>query len=210
MGELFAFVCDRLVAKQEIVIKTLGELLEEVPCAAGSTLLGDQVVVILDVPQVVQQALRKLSERGGVLGPEEERSQRRQARQAHPSERKRILVAEDSDVIRESLKRLFENHNYEVAAARDGAEAWELVQRDPRPFDAVSTDVMMPNVDGYELTRRLRGDPRHRGVPILMVTARGERIDRVRGFDAGVDEYLTKPLDHGEILRAIERLLKRH
>src|SRR5262249_5159014 len=64
LGEQFALAADRLVGRQEIVIKTLGDLLEEVPCAAGATLLGDQVVIILDVPQVIQQAVRRLAERG--------------------------------------------------------------------------------------------------------------------------------------------------
>ena len=54
---------------------------------------------------------------------------------------------------------------------------------------------MMPRLDGYELTRALRRHPRHRDVPIIMVTVKGEHLDRVRGFDAGVDEYMTKPLD---------------
>ena len=61
---------------------------------------------------------------------------------------------------------------------------------------------MMPRMDGYELTRALRQPPRHRDVPIVMVTSRGEHIDRVRGFDAGVDEYITKPLDSAELVRA--------
>jgi DNA-binding response OmpR family regulator len=65
--------------------------------------------------------------------------------------------------------------------------------------------VMMPALDGYELTRRLRAHPRHKDVPIVVVTSRGEHIDRVRGFDAGVDEYLVQPLDSGELVRALER-----
>ena len=68
--------------------------------------------------------------------------------------------------------------------------------------------MQMPNVDGYELTRRLRARPDFRSTPILMVTARAERIDRVRGFDAGVDEYIVKPLDRAELLRAVSRHLR--
>jgi two-component system, chemotaxis family, sensor kinase CheA len=208
MGELFALGCDRLVGKQEIVIKTLGDLLEEVPCAAGATLLGDRVVLILDVPQVIQTAVRRFAERESA-GVPTDRNDPIPAPAGGAPRRPRILVAEDSDLIRESLKRLFENHGYDVAVARDGAEALELAQRDNRGFDAVSTDVMMPNLDGYELTRALRRDARYRAVPIIMVTARGERIDRVRGFDSGIDEYIVKPLDHSEILRAIAKHLRR-
>ena len=210
LGELFALTADRLVGKQEIVIKTLGDLLEEVPCVAGATLLGDRVVLILDVPQVIQQAVRKFADRTEAPRVQAAREATARSVTVEPQARRpRILVAEDSDLIRESLKRLFENHGYDVVVARDGAEAMAIVERDPRGFDAVSTDVMMPTMDGYELTRRLRLHPKHKAVPILMVTARGERIDRVRGFDAGIDEYIVKPLDHGEILRAIAKHLRR-
>ena len=89
--------------------------------------------------------------------------------------------------------------------ARDGAEGLALAER--QDFDLVSTDVMMPNLDGYELTRALRASPRHRDTPIIMVTGRGERIDRVRGFDAGVDEYITKPHDRQDLLGAVARHL---
>jgi DNA-binding response OmpR family regulator len=68
----------------------------------------------------------------------------------------------------------------------------------------------MPRLDGYQLTRALRAHPRHHDVPIVMVTSRSAEIDRVRGFDAGVDDYLTKPLDGGELLRTIDNLLGRH
>jgi DNA-binding response OmpR family regulator len=76
-------------------------------------------------------------------------------------------------------------------------------------FDLISTDVMMPNLDGYELTRALRAGEKHKNTPIVMVTSRGEKIDRVRGFDAGVDEYITKPHDRQELLRAVAKQLKR-
>jgi DNA-binding response OmpR family regulator len=117
------------------------------------------------------------------------------------------LLAEDSDVVREQLRRVLEAHGYEVVTARDGAEALDLASRDVAGFDLVSTDVMMPHMDGYELTRALRAQARHRDVPMIMVTSKGEHLDRVRGFDAGVDDYLTKPLDAGELLRAVERHL---
>jgi DNA-binding response OmpR family regulator len=120
-----------------------------------------------------------------------------------------VLVAEDSDVIREALKRVLEAHGCDVLAARDGAEALAIAERETDPFDLISTDVMMPVLDGYELTRRLRAHPKHRHVPIVMVTSRSEHIDRVRGFDAGVDEYLVKPLDSGELVRALERHVRR-
>ena len=116
-----------------------------------------------------------------------------------------ILLVEDSDMVRESLRRLLVDAGYRVTVARDGAEGLELAQS--QRFDLVSTDVMMPRMDGYELTRALRDTAEYRDVPIVMVTSRGERIDRVRGFDAGVDEYITKPHDRHLLLKAVARLL---
>jgi two-component system chemotaxis sensor kinase CheA len=198
-GELYGLIVERLLGKREAVQKTLGELLHEVPCTGGATLIDDRVALVLDVAQVVQRGLQRPAVR-----PVEKPTISVSKEGAH---RKRVLLAEDSEVVRETLRRLFETHGCEVIAARDGAEALELAERDALGFDLVSTDVLMPRLDGYELTRALRAHPRHKDVPIVMVTSRSAEIDRVRGFDAGVDDYLTKPLDGGELLRAIDRLL---
>lgn len=194
----YGLLCDAFLGRQEIVIKSMGSLLKRVPGVAGATILGDRGVLILDVPTLVGMALSGRVAKAASVAPGE------------PSEqgaKRRILVAEDSDVIRESLKRSLVAAGYEVVAARDGAEAIELAAA--AEFDLVSTDVVMPNVDGYELTRRLRRMDGYRDVPIVMVTSKDERIDRIRGFDAGVDEYLTKPADASDLVRIVARLLTR-
>lgn len=191
-GDLYGLACDHLLGKKEIVIKSLGELLGAVPCAAGATLLGDRCALILDVPAVVQRALRRPA-------------QRRPAKRAAVQSRGAVLLVDDSDTVRETLKRLLADAGYEVTTAEDGRAALELCKG--RIFDLVSTDVMMPHMDGYELTRALRAMPEYMDVPIVMVTSRGERIDRVRGFDAGVDDYITKPHDRQLLLRSIQKLL---
>jgi chemosensory pili system protein ChpA (sensor histidine kinase/response regulator) len=200
-GQTFALAVERLLGKREIVLKSLGALLAEVPCAAGATLIGERVAVILDVVQLVQRGLARPAS-----------ARPRPSAASAPVDagrrRPRILVAEDSDVVRESLRRVLEAHGYDVVTARDGAEALELARADPSGFDLVSTDVLMPHLDGYELARALRAQPRHKDVPMIMVTSKAEHLDRVRGFDAGVDDYLVKPLDSGELLRAIDRHLR--
>ncbi|MFO0548802.1 MAG: response regulator [Polyangiaceae bacterium] len=195
-GALYALSCDALLAKREIVIKSLGQLLSAVPCASGATLLGDRCALILDVPAVIQRALSR------PVGA------RAVKRARGPGRRGSLLVVDDSDTVRESLRRLFTDAGFEVTTAEDGAIGLELCKQ--QSFDLVSTDVMMPHMDGYELTRALRAMSSYRDTPIVMVTSRGERIDRVRGFDAGVDDYITKPHDRQELLRAVERLLAGH
>lgn len=197
-GERFGLVCDHLLGKKEIVIKSLGPLLSGVPCAAGATLLGDRCALILDVPAVVERAMRG----DPAPGPAREDPAAGPRTTDHAP---RILLAEDSDVVRASLQRLLEQAGYQVTAVRDGVEALAAAGREQ--FDLVSTDVMMPRMDGYELTRALRARPDYKDTPIVMVTSHGERIDRVRGFDAGVDEYITKPHDRTQLVDAIRKLL---
>ena len=191
--ETYALVCDHLVGKREIVIKSLGPLLANVPCTAGATLLGDRVALILDVPAIIRRALDRPA------------AARRTLRGQAGAGGAQILLVEDSDTVRESLRRLLADAGYLVTVAIDGQHGLDLARS--RRFDLISTDVMMPKLDGYELTRALRAMPDYADTPIVMVTSMGERIDRVRGFDAGVDEYITKPHDRWMLLRVVRKLL---
>jgi signal transduction histidine kinase len=115
------------------------------------------------------------------------------------------LVVEDSpqvlQVVHMSLRREFK-----VLTAADGQKALELVGREQPSL--VVTDLMMPGMDGLELTRRLRADPRTRHIPILMLTARGEVDDRVKGLETGVSAYLTKPFSPRELITCARQLVK--
>jgi chemotaxis protein histidine kinase CheA len=196
-GTTYGLVCDHLLGKKEIVIKSLGPLLGKVPCVAGATLLGDRCALILDVPAIIRRALSQPA-----AGRRTGEVQRGRPASASSSQ---VLLVEDSDIVRESLRRLLVDAGYLVTVAVDGQHGLELARS--RQFDLISTDVMMPRMDGYELTRALRAMPQYADVPIVMVTSRGERIDRVRGFDAGVDEYVTKPHDRHALLQVVARLL---
>ena len=116
-----------------------------------------------------------------------------------------VVVVEDSPqivkLIHTTLRR-----DFKVLAAADGLKGLELVQRE-RPH-LVVTDLMMPEIDGLELTRRLRADERTRHIPILMLTARGELEDRVKGLDTGVSAYLTKPFAPRELASAARQLVR--
>ncbi len=190
-GHTFALVCDQLLGKREIVIKSLGKLLSAVPCIAGATLIGNRVALILDVPAIIERSLAAPA-----------------TRRPRPTAKHRgghVLLVEDSDIVRESLRRILTDAGFVVTVAVDGVHGLELAKT--RQFDLVSTDVMMPRMDGYELTRTLRAMPEYADTPIVMVTSMGERIDRVRGFDAGVDEYITKPHDRTQLLKIVKKLL---
>jgi chemotaxis protein histidine kinase CheA/ActR/RegA family two-component response regulator len=202
-GNVYALVFEQLLGKREIVIKSLGAMLANVPCVAGATLLADRVALILDVPAVMARALAQPARRP--VAPAAEPEAARAARAASHAASTQILLVEDSDIIREALRRLLAEAGYLVTVAVDGQHGLELARS--KRFDLVSTDVVMPRMDGYELTRALRATAEYANVPIVMVTSRGERIDRVRGFDAGVDEYITKPHDRQVLLRVVRKLL---
>ena len=119
----------------------------------------------------------------------------------------RILVIEDDDAIATLIQYNLEKEGYDVAIAGDGEEG--LVQTDERLPDLIVLDWMLPKVSGIEVCRRLRGRPETRNVPIIMLTARGEESDRVRGLDVGADDYLTKPFSVPELAARIRAVLRR-
>ncbi|HWZ90146.1 MAG TPA: response regulator [Polyangiaceae bacterium] len=186
----------QVLGRHEVVIKSLGSMLAEAPCAAGAAVVGDRMVLVLDLADTAQRAQEPARSR---LAPA---SRARVVR----SDRARVLVAEDSDVIREAIRRELTQAGFDVTTAVDGEEALRLARE--QPFDAVSSDVMMPNRDGYELVRALRAEPKYRDVPIVLVTSKDARIDAVRGYDAGADAYLTKPADAEELIHTLDALLR--
>ena len=118
-----------------------------------------------------------------------------------------ILVMEDEDALATLLQYNLEKEGYDVVVAADGEEG--LVQVDERQPDLVLLDWMLPKVSGIEVCRRLRGRPETRNLPIIMLTARGEESDRVRGLDTGADDYLTKPFSMVELIARIRAVLRR-
>lgn len=118
-----------------------------------------------------------------------------------------ILLVDDSPVVADVAREALEPFGYRVAWVPDGADVpAALGQGLP---DLIILDVMMPRVDGYEVCRRLRADTRTANLPILMLTARAEEVDRVVGLELGADDYLAKPFGERELLARVRALLRR-
>jgi two-component system, OmpR family, response regulator len=117
----------------------------------------------------------------------------------------RLLVVEDDHKLVRALQRGLEAEGYEVDVAYTGEEA--LSQADDADYDAVVLDVMLPGIDGFAVCEELRRRPSW--LPVLMLTARAEVADRIRGLDAGADDYLVKPFDFGELLARLRALVRR-
>ena len=119
---------------------------------------------------------------------------------------KTILVADDDQMFRELVTEVLAQGGYKVLAAEDGLAAWNLLQK--KKADMAVLDLNMPNMDGLELTRKLRGDARFKDMPVLMLTIRAMIEDQVSGYDRGADDYLTKPFEN-KMLLARMRVLER-
>jgi len=117
----------------------------------------------------------------------------------------RVLIADDEPNIVTSLEFLMRNCDYDVRVARDGEEALRLAE-DFQP-DVMLLDVMMPRCNGFEVCRRMRGNPALRGVKILMLTAHGREAEVERGLALGADAYITKPFSNRELVAAVRGLL---
>ena len=118
-----------------------------------------------------------------------------------------VLVVEDEDALATLLQYNLEKEGYDVRLAPDGEEALTAV--DERAPDLVVLDWMLPKVSGVEVCRRIRSKPATRNLPVIMLTARAEESDRIRGLDTGADDYLTKPFSMAELAARIRAVLRR-
>ena len=120
------------------------------------------------------------------------------------SESSHILVVDDDERIRTLLKKFLTQNGYWASVAQDSKQAWKLLAN--LKFDLIVLDVMMPGDDGIKFTTELR----HKDTtPILLLTAKGESIDRIKGLEAGADDYLAKPFEPQELLLRINSILRR-
>jgi two-component system, OmpR family, phosphate regulon response regulator PhoB len=118
-----------------------------------------------------------------------------------------VLVMEDEDALATLLSYNLEKEGYRVVVAADGEEG--MLQIEERLPDLVLLDWMLPKLSGIEVCRRIRGKSETRNMPIIMLTARGEESDRIRGLDTGADDYLTKPFSMSELIARIRAVLRR-
>jgi len=118
-----------------------------------------------------------------------------------------ILIVDDEQSVRDALRRALAMQGYEVELAVDGEEALLKLRSNPHAIDLAIVDILMPRLDGLELTRRLRADGSE--LPILMLTARDQVADRVAGLEAGADDYLVKPFALEELVARVRALLRR-
>ncbi len=196
-GHRMGFIIDGFVGEQQIVIKPLGNHLKKVDNVAGVTILGaGDVVPILNVPDLMANARSRSGQRVG-WQPRAEREGPR-----------KILICEDSFTTRELERSIFEAAGYDVETAVDGAAGLAKL-REGVLVDAVVTDVQMPNMTGFQLTRAIKSDSALASIPVIIVTSLERDEEKAEGIEAGADAYITKSVfNQDTLLDTVEQLIR--
>jgi len=183
---------DELIGNQEIVVKNIGPQLARVPGVGGATVMGDgRIVLIVNPVQLAQHAKSALAKTAIPAA----------ALAAPAAATPLIMVVDDSLTVRKITSRLLEREGYRVLTAKDGIDALELI-KDTLPA-VMLVDIEMPRMDGFELTRTVRGDQRTRGIPIIVISSRTAEKHRNQATQLGVNAFLGKPYQESELLQHI-------
>jgi len=199
-GRRIAFAVDELAGEQEVVIKNLGRQLARVGGVAGATVLGDgRVVLILNPGDLIKLTMR--GKRHSVFDSFVQAEAASSAKAQH-----RILVVDDSITTRTLEKNILEAAGYAIETAIDGQEAWERILAN-RP-DLIVSDIAMPRLNGFDLTRRIKEDPQTSQMPVILVTSLDTPEEKTRGIEAGADAYIIKSrFDQNMLLETIQQLI---
>jgi PleD family two-component response regulator len=120
----------------------------------------------------------------------------------------KILVVEDDNIMRRIVSTFLKKERiYQVSEAADGEQALQLISKDPP--DLILLDILMPKMNGYEVCRNLRNDSKYAKIPIIMLSSLEDKEDLVKGFDLGIDDYISKPVDQQVLIARVNALLRR-
>lgn len=197
MGQRIALKVDEIIAEQEVLVKRFNKQLKRVKNISGATILGSgKVVPILDVQDLIKSSLKQKGNHLKVQITKQEKK----------VEKKSIIVVDDSITSRTLLKNILENYGYIVKTAVDGLQGWKLLKTEK--FNLVVTDVEMPVMDGFELTRKIRGDNEMLDMPVILVTSLESKEDKEMGIDVGASAYIVKSdFKQSSLLETIKRLI---
>jgi len=186
---------DEVLGKREVAVKHVGPQLSRMPGIAGATVLGSgEIVLILNPVVLAQRGAERPQAPAGGPPPQ-------------PVWRHTVMVVDDSLTVRRVTQRLLEREGYRVMLAKDGVDALEQMQQ-AKP-DLMLVDIEMPRMDGFDLTRQVRGDEQTKDIPIVMITSRTADKHRNHALGLGVNAYFGKPFQEPVLLAAILGLLNR-
>lgn len=195
-------IVDTLVGQEEIVIKSMGEYLQNIQGIAGATIRGDgRVTLIIDVGAMMDMAKEIKVDIKAQL----EASSKKVKEQ--PSDYK-VLIVDDSKMDRTLMQKALEPLGVSLIEATNGAEALNIVKSGEYDIDAMLIDIEMPRMDGYTLAAEIRKYSKYRNLPLIAVTSRTSKTDRLRGVEVGMTEYITKPYSPEYLENVVRKNLK--
>ena len=179
-------IVDSLVGQEEIVIKSMGDYLKGIEGIAGATIRGDgRVTLIVDVAALMDLAKNVKVD---ITAVSEESSKKKES----PSDYC-VLVVDDSKMDRNIMKKAMSPIGISIVEAGNGQEALNIIKAGEYSFDAILIDIEMPRMDGYTLASEIRKYSKYKNLPLIAVTSRTSKSDRLRGVESGMSEYITKP-----------------
>jgi len=200
-NDKLALQVDEVLGNREVVIKNIGPQLSRMVGIAGATVLGTGDIVLILNPVALAQHLAHHPEVKQLYAQAAADSPAAPAQQGRT-----IMVVDDSLTVRRVTQRLLEREGYRVLLAKDGVDALEQLQETPPALMLV--DIEMPRMDGFDLTRNVRGDERTKNIPIIMITSRSADKHRNVALELGVNAYFGKPFQEDVLLEAIAGLIK--
>jgi chemosensory pili system protein ChpA (sensor histidine kinase/response regulator) len=194
-AESVALLVDEMIGNQEVVVKNLGPQLARVPGVSSITVLGSGETVLILNPVPLAKRPRPAPGRGAAQAPAPELA------------RPKVMVVDDSLTVRKITGRLLEREGYQVVTAKDGVEALEKLSLSVP--DVMLIDIEMPRMDGFDLTRNLRADPKLAKIPVIMITSRTADKHRAYAQELGVNIFIGKPYQEDELLGHIAGFIGR-
>ncbi|MCW5886025.1 MAG: hybrid sensor histidine kinase/response regulator [Candidatus Kapabacteria bacterium] len=187
----YGLAVDKLISQPDLVVMPLDRKLGKIPNISSGAILEDGTpVLILDVDDVVR-SIDRITKSGQIdrVASDDKKAGKKILH---------ILVVDDSLTVREVERKLLENRGYYVTVAIDGIDGWNTLHRDK--FDLIISDIDMPRMNGIEMVRRIKSDPKFREIPVMIVSYKDREEDRRLGLEAGANYYLTKSSFHDDTL----------
>ena len=196
-------IVDNLIGQEEIVIKSLGSYLANIDGIAGGTIRGDgRVTLIVDVGVIMDMAKEVKVDIKSSMSAEAT-----QKAKESPADYK-VLVVDDSKMDRAIISKALAPTGITLIEATNGLEALNIIKSSEHAFDAVLIDIEMPKMDGYTLAGEIRKYSKYRNLPLIAVTSRTSKSDRLRGVEVGMTEYITKPYSAEYLENVVRKNIK--
>ncbi len=194
-------IVDTLVGQEEIVIKSLGDYLKGIEGVAGATIRGDGgVTLIVDVVALMSMArdvkASPMGESGGEIAQNLEKTS---------ASDYKVMIVDDSKTDRTIMRKALEPMGVTLVEASDGQEALNILKSGEHNFDAMLVDIEMPRMDGYTLATEIKKYNKYKNLPLIAVTSRTGKSDRMRGVESGMVEYITKPYSADYLSSVVQR-----